>query len=78
MLQSTLNGAIDGLVPPDSDTRGMLESKIYPTLVPAMEALMKEVGRCQGAGIEEPEPLEWIAQYLLLNNPNAVPVPVPE
>lgn len=78
MLQGALNGAIDSLVPVDSDTRGLLESKIYPTLVPAMEALMKEAARCQDAGLKEPEPLEWLASYLLLHNPNAVSVPVPE
>ena len=76
MLSSALSGAIDGMAPMGSETRIFLEGQIYPTLVPAMEALLKEVERCNGAGIPEPEPMDWLAAYLLRHNPKAEIVPV--
>ena len=79
MLASQLSAAIDQLAGPmDTSTRTLLEAKIYPTLVPAMEALLKEVERCKSNGLPEPQPLDWLGSYLMRHNPNAVAVPIPD
>jgi hypothetical protein len=77
VLADALNSAIDKLAPMGTGTRGFLEGRIYPTLVPALEALLKEVERCKTNGLEEPVPLDWLASDLMRHNPAAVPVPVP-
>ena len=76
-VQQTIAHAIERLVPPDGTTPGYLQNSIYPTLVPAMEALMREVQACEAEGREPPQALDWLAAYLMRHNPATVAATVP-
>ena len=76
-VQQTIAAAIEQLVPSDGTTPGYLQNSIYPTLVPAMEALLREVQLCEAEGREPPQALDWIAAYLMRHNPGTIPAAVP-
>ena len=65
------------MLPEDDSTSGYLQATIYPTLVPAMEELLREVERCKRQEVEPPQPLEFVASFLMRHNPGAIPEPVP-
>ena len=77
-VQQSIAAAIERLVPPEGSTSGYLHNAIYPTLVPAMESLLREVQACEAEGREPPQPLDWIAAYLMRHNPAAIPAAIPE
>ena len=77
-VQQSIASAIERLVPPDGTTPGYLQNSIYPTLVPAMEALLREVQLCEADGREPPQALDWIAAYLMRHNPGTIAAPVPD
>ena len=77
LLEESISAAIGSLAPPeDNSTRGYLAS-LYPTVVPALEALTKEFERCEQEGKEPPEPLDWLGSYLMRHNPGAISAPIP-
>ena len=77
LLEESISAAIVSLVPPeDNSTRGYLAS-LYPTVVPALEALTKEFERCEQEGKKPPEPSDWLGSYLMRHNPGAISAPIP-
>jgi hypothetical protein len=77
LLEESISAAILSLAPPeDNSTRGFLAT-LYPTVVPALEALTKEFERCELEGKPPPEPLDWLGSYLMRHNPGAIPAPIP-
>ena len=77
LLEESIAKAIGSLSPPgDNSTRGFLTS-LYPTVVPALEALTAEFERCEQAGKAPPEPLDWLGSYLMRHNPGAIAAPIP-
>jgi hypothetical protein len=77
LLEESISAAITSLAPAeDGSTRGFLAS-LYPTVVPALEALTKEFERCEQEGKEPPEPLDWLGSYLMRHNPASIPAPIP-
>lgn len=79
LLQQSIAAAIDRMAPQggDGSTKGYLQGTIYPTLVPAMEELLREVERCEAEGREPPQALDWIASYLMRHNPATIPAAIP-
>lgn len=77
-VKQSIASAIERLVPPQGSTPAYLHNAIYPTLVPAMESLLKEVQACEAEGREPPHALDWIAAYLMRHNPAAIAATVPE
>ena len=77
LLQQSIAAAIQRMLPEDDSTSGYLQASIYPTLVPAMEELLREVERCKRQEVEPPQPLEFVASFLMRHNPGAIPEPVP-
>jgi hypothetical protein len=78
--QQTIAAAIERMAPMDGSTQstpGYLSGSVYPTLVPAMEALLREVQVCHDEGREPPQALDWIASYLMRHNPATIPAAVP-
>eukprot|EP01052_Picozoa_sp_SAG31_P084978 SAG31_NODE_45382_length_259_cov_0.643750_1_plen_74_part_10 len=61
LLSDSIANAISQILPEDSTTTGYLQSKVFPTLVPALEAYMVVCERRKADGKENPEPLDWIA-----------------
>ncbi|KAJ3333299.1 hypothetical protein HDU76_009625 [Blyttiomyces sp. JEL0837] len=47
-----------------------LETYVFPTLLPGIERLLKTVKRKDGQLEEIADPVVWLAQYLVRNNPN--------
>lgn len=77
LLEESIAAAIVSLAPPeDNTTRGYLAT-LYPIVVPALEALTQEFERCEQAGKEPPEPLDWLGSYLMRHNPSAISAPIP-
>ena len=62
LLEEQIQSAIGSLIPEDNTTAGFLQAQIYPTLVPAVEALLKQFEACEAAGKTPPEPLDWLAR----------------
>ena len=79
LLQQSIAAAIERMAPSGAEgsTKGYLQGTIYPTLVPAMEELLREVERCEVEGREPPQALDWIASYLMRHNPATIPAPIP-
>ncbi|KAJ3417307.1 hypothetical protein HDV05_005763 [Chytridiales sp. JEL 0842] len=48
-----------------------LEENVFPTLLPGIERLLRNVKRKDGGQVEEiGDPIQWLAQYLVQHNPN--------
>ena len=62
LLEEQIQSAIGSLIPEDNTTAGFLQAQIYPTLVPAVEALLKQFEACEAEGKAPPEPLDWLAR----------------
>ena len=67
LLEEQIQSAIGSLIPEDNTTAGFLQAQIYPTLVPAVEALLKQFEACEAAGKTPPEPLDWLARCVSVN-----------
>ncbi|KAJ9442315.1 hypothetical protein DIPPA_05879 [Diplonema papillatum] len=46
-----------------------LEENVLPTLVPALEELLTEVAERQSSKKSHLNPIDWLAQFLMRNNP---------
>ena len=62
LLEEQIQSAIGSLIPEDNTTAGFLQAQIYPTLVPAVEALLKQFEASEAEGKAPPEPLDWLAR----------------
>ena len=70
LLTDSIASAISEILPSDSTTTGYLQTQIFPTLVPALEAYLVVCERRKEEGKENPEPRDWIGSYLMRHNPN--------
>ena len=72
LLSDSIANAISQLLPADSTTTGYLQTNIFPTLVPALEAYLVLCEKRKAEDRDNPEPMDWIASYLMRHNPNAM------
>lgn len=77
LLEESISAAITILTPPEVNSTRDYLATLYPTVVPALEALITEFERCEAAGRPPPEPLDWMGSYLMRHNPSVIAAPIP-
>ena len=70
-IELRIVNAISHLLPADSTATDYLQTHIFPTLVPALEAYLVLCEKRKAEDRDSPEPMDWIAAYLMRHNPNA-------